>query len=100
MKDGVDGGEMVTCTQASRKATARIRSMERPGEPALPILALTANAMEQDRLRCLDAGMNDHLAKPIRRTQILKALEAWCDLGQGEARGEPLSGRETPSPVA
>jgi two-component system sensor histidine kinase/response regulator len=45
------------------EATQIIRTM--PGLGALPVIAMTANAMDSDRKRCLDAGMNDHIGKPI-----------------------------------
>ncbi len=43
----------------------------------LPIVAMTANAMAADRERCLEAGMNDHIAKPIDPDQLLGALLQW-----------------------
>jgi PAS domain S-box-containing protein len=55
------------------EATARIRAA---GE-TLPILAMTAHAMETERQRCLDAGMNDHLPKPFEPELLQRALERW-----------------------
>lgn len=43
----------------------------------LPIIALTANALAEERKRCLGAGMNDYLAKPFRREELLALLEQW-----------------------
>lgn len=56
-------------------ATRAIREREaREGRPRLPILALTANAMPTDRERCLEAGMDDHLAKPLRMHELADAM--------------------------
>ena len=58
-------------------ATAAIRS--RPGpNTGTPIIALTANAMESDRVRSLEGGMNDHLTKPISPESLRAAIERWC----------------------
>ena len=56
-------------------ATREIRKIERFAE--LPILAMTAGAMETDRQRCFDAGMNDHVAKPIEPDLLFKTLLRW-----------------------
>ena len=56
-------------------ATREIRKL--PGQQALPIVAMTANAMATDRKRCLEAGMNDHIAKPIDPEQLLAKLRRW-----------------------
>nr|WP_295078873.1 response regulator [uncultured Roseateles sp.] len=50
---------------------------ERPALADLPVLAMTANAMQADRDRCLQAGMNDHLSKPIEPDALWKALLHW-----------------------
>jgi signal transduction histidine kinase/CheY-like chemotaxis protein len=47
------------------KATRNIRSLEQPGGTRTPIIAMTAHAMGGDRERCLEAGMDDHVTKPI-----------------------------------
>jgi CheY-like chemotaxis protein len=56
-------------------AAAEIRKDERYKD--LPIVAMTANAMQVDRDRCLEAGMNDHVAKPIEPEDLWKALLKW-----------------------
>ncbi len=53
-------------------ATREIRSQETGSR--IPILALTANAMEQDRQKCLDAGMDDHIAKPVKLETLSHCL--------------------------
>jgi PAS domain S-box-containing protein len=45
---------------------------------AIPVIALTANAMQEDRNNCLTAGMDDYLAKPIEVTKVLAVLEKWA----------------------
>ncbi|MDD2761464.1 MAG: ATP-binding protein, partial [Methylomonas sp.] len=54
------------------EATRIIRSNPRHAD--LPIIAMTANVMQQDRQRCLDSGMNDHIGKPIDWRQLFQAL--------------------------
>ena len=56
------------------EATARIRAGEGDGA-RLPIIAMTAHAMKGDRERCLDAGMDDYLSKPLRPEQLDAVLE-------------------------
>jgi len=59
-------------------ACAALRQREaESGVPHLPVVALTANAMRDDRERCLAAGMDDYLAKPYRGEEILAVLERW-----------------------
>ncbi|MEM7306592.1 MAG: response regulator [Planctomycetota bacterium] len=59
------------------EATRRIRATERGAK--LPIVALTANAMDADRERCLEVGMDDFLAKPIDVHELEKVLERALD---------------------
>ncbi|MCD8547982.1 MAG: response regulator [Aeromonadaceae bacterium] len=49
---------------------------------AAPIIAMTAHAMAEDRLICLDAGMNDHLAKPFEPEQLNRLLQRWLPQSQ------------------
>ncbi|MEO5374869.1 MAG: response regulator, partial [Alphaproteobacteria bacterium] len=56
-------------------ATRRIRA--NPAHQSLPIIAMTANAMDEDRDQCLLCGMNDHIAKPINIDKTLATLDRW-----------------------
>jgi len=67
-------------------ATRRIRAMSGPVS-RLPIIAMTANAMTGDRERCLAAGMDDYLAKPIDRQRLYDMLARW--LGGPAAPSRP-----------
>jgi CheY-like chemotaxis protein len=59
-------------------ATEEIRKREaRMGLPRMPVLALTADAFEEDAIRSRDAGMDAHLAKPYTRDQLQELLKAW-----------------------
>jgi len=64
--------------QDGYSATREWREMEQlRGSDRLPIVAMTANAMAGDRQRCLDAGMDDYLSKPVSREQLQKCLQRW-----------------------
>jgi two-component system, sensor histidine kinase and response regulator len=66
------------------EAARAIRALG-PGARDVPIIALTANALEGDRERCLAAGMNDYLTKPLKRERLRTALDQWLPAGQREA---------------
>jgi signal transduction histidine kinase/CheY-like chemotaxis protein len=78
-------------------ATARIRQHERSaGLPRVPIIALTASALEGDRERCLAADMDDYLAKPFDPGQLAGHLQRWLEAPARDSlpvdpsqRGEP-----------
>lgn len=60
------------------EATRILRQWEREnGRAPIPVIALTANAMDEERERCIAVGMNSHLAKPFRRQQLTRVLSPY-----------------------
>lgn len=60
------------------EATRRIRGMEAAAsKKPIPIIAMTANALHEDRDRCLASGMNDHMAKPVEISKLTELLRKW-----------------------
>lgn len=61
------------------EATKRICALKDRGaiDKDLPVLALTANAMKGDRQRCMDAGMNDYITKPVRKKELKEKIYFW-----------------------
>ena len=57
------------------EAAARIRALDRADAKAIPIIAMTANAFDEDVQRSLQAGMNAHLSKPIDNNTLFETLE-------------------------
>lgn len=57
------------------EATTAIRAKERSSGQHIPIIALTANALKGDRERCLSAGMDDYVSKPLRVAELFEAIE-------------------------
>src|SRR6267143_3694903 len=77
------------------EATTEIRRLEdAAGEKRhIPIVALTANAMEGDRERCLTSGMDDYLSKPLGREALRTVLERWIGAGASLEEDAPDAGR-------
>jgi CheY-like chemotaxis protein len=67
------------------EATAAIRAREGEGQHT-PIIALTAGARSRDRERCLEAGMDDYLAKPVTKDALLSLVARYLRSGAQEAR--------------
>ena len=59
-------------------AAKAIRALDRPDALSVPIIAMTANAFDEDVKRCLAAGMNAHLSKPIDIDKLMKTLAQYC----------------------
>jgi len=83
------------------EATRRIRALEKPGGKRIPVVAMTAYAMSGDRERCIQAGMDDYLAKPISIEALSAALASWLPHREGPGgtdesprRSEPPAPRE------
>lgn len=57
-------------------ATAALRERERDSGQHLPVVAMTANAMKGDRERCMDAGMDDYVSKPIEPAELYRVVES------------------------
>jgi CheY-like chemotaxis protein len=47
------------------------------GYAGIPIIAMTADAMKEDREKCLESGMNDYMAKPIKREEVFNMITKW-----------------------
>jgi len=56
-------------------ATRALRDRERETETHIPVVAMTAHAMEGDRERCLEAGMDDYVSKPINSDVLFEVIE-------------------------
>ena len=90
----VDGSEAIPLAKAKRydailmdvqmpkmdgyTATGLIRALPNDIGKWVPIVAMTANALEGDRERCLAAGMDDYIAKPFTQDQLKEVIERWC----------------------
>ncbi len=59
------------------EATRRIREMEKNGSHRIPVIALTANVLPGDRQACLNAGMDDYVAKPVNPRQLAETIDKW-----------------------
>ncbi|MBW2009040.1 MAG: response regulator [Deltaproteobacteria bacterium] len=68
-------------------ATRKIREREAGTERHVPIIAMTANAMPGDRRRCLEAGMDDYISKPIKPKVLEELLEKWTGHDAGSTGG-------------
>jgi CheY-like chemotaxis protein len=66
-----------SCALDGYEMTRRVRAYERHGGPRLPIIALSAGVMQGDKAVCIEAGMDDHIAKPAQLEILRTTLTAW-----------------------
>ena len=67
------------------EATERIRALTDKSKSSVPIVAMTANAMPGDATRCIEAGMNDYLSKPVQKGELERILRRWTDDPESES---------------
>jgi PAS domain S-box-containing protein len=81
------------------EATAAIRARERVSGRHLPIIAMTAHAMKGDREKCLSAGMDDYLPKPVRKEELCTVIEAAVRAAQPQPSTCDQQPAPEPAPV-
>jgi PAS domain S-box len=75
------------------EATKKIRKIETSISSHIPIIAMTAHAMKDDRKRCLEAGMDDYISKPIKIQSLIHTLDYWL------IKKRDMAATDTPSSV-
>ena len=73
------------------------QSIRASGVSEVPIIAMTANVMESDVKKCLDAGMNDHIAKPIDPTEMYRTLAKWLPESTRSEKRADISAQTLPA---
>ena len=78
------------------EATRAIRALNRADARALPIIALSANAREEDRRQSLESGMNSHVAKPFDVARLISTINEYIEASEGRRTAAPAEGPERP----
>ena len=81
-------------------ATRIRRQKETAGAKRVPIIAMTANAMAGDRDKCLNAGMDDYMSKPLNRALLEQTLRRWLPAGARSLAGQTPAQPLSPAPTA
>jgi two-component system sensor histidine kinase/response regulator len=85
--DGIEASREIRTWERTRPGTAGPAAN---GGRHIPIVAMTANAMKGDREKCIEAGMDDYITKPIRRDIVFAVLNRWV-LNPAESEGRPAA---------
>ena len=75
------------------EATREIRNMESDPQSSIPIIAMTAHAMKGDREKCLEAGMDDYISKPIDFEELIEKVAKWHGNNEGSGKNNGLKNK-------
>jgi CheY-like chemotaxis protein len=79
---GMSGDGIVGDGMNGLECTKRIRELEKNTNHHIPIIAVTAHAMRDDKIKCLDAGMDDYLSKPFSCEQFFSKIQKWLNVSK------------------
>ncbi len=95
----MDGFDATIAIRAREESATHSSSSAPPPRRRTPVIAMTANAMKGDRERCLEAGMDDYLPKPVRQDELAAMLERWLPSIEADAAPETC-GERADAPAA